>query len=83
VGSASAIAARRCCAKVVGHSPEQTKVFWSEVESGSRQENAPKQESGVDQRFHEKLKDFNVCSGGKLPEKKNQTSRFSTFIALS
>jgi HPt (histidine-containing phosphotransfer) domain-containing protein len=28
------------------------------VESGSRQENASKQESGVDQRFHEMLKDF-------------------------
>jgi hypothetical protein len=33
------------------------KAFSSEVDTGSREENASKQESGVDQRFHEKLKD--------------------------
>jgi NitT/TauT family transport system substrate-binding protein len=32
------------------------------VESGSRQENASKQESGVDQRFHEKLKDSGIAA---------------------
>ena len=30
------------------------------MDSGSREENTSKQESGVDQRFHEKLKDSSV-----------------------
>jgi hypothetical protein len=41
------------------------RAFSSEVESGSRQENASKQESGVDQRFHEKLKDSRLFLGLK------------------
>ena len=36
------------------------RAFSSEVESGSRQENASKQKSGVVQRFHESLKDSRV-----------------------
>ncbi|MDP4593908.1 MAG: hypothetical protein NWT00_04985 [Beijerinckiaceae bacterium] len=39
------------------------RAFSSEVESGSRQDNALKQESGVDQRFHEKLKDSRAGFG--------------------